>query len=125
MPQCRQEEEKKYCNFTIWPCPSTRTSAPGTKNYKFGRPFLGYRLYTFSLSDLCLGVEKKILNEIMHFHLVIITIYLVCRNLWENIFKEIHKFYPFYPKIISNERGVMKFTCLCLLTLQMLLSKFC
>ena len=37
----------------IWPRPSTRTPAPGVmKFYK---------------SDLCLGVEKKIFKEIMHF----------------------------------------------------------
>ena len=28
-PCPRKEEEKKYCIFTIWPCPSTRTSVRG------------------------------------------------------------------------------------------------
>ena len=30
--------------------------------------FLDYQYYIHSLSDLCLGVEKKIVKEIMHFH---------------------------------------------------------
>ena len=34
----------------------------------FGRLFLGYHYYIHSLSDLCLGVEKKISKEKMHFH---------------------------------------------------------
>ena len=25
-------------------------------------------IYNYSLSDLCLGLEKKILKEMMHFH---------------------------------------------------------
>ena len=37
--------------------------------YNFGRPFLGdhYYQYILRLSDLCLGVEKKIFKEIMQF----------------------------------------------------------
>ena len=35
-----------------------------------GGPFLGYYYYTLSLSDLCLGVEKNILKEIMYFHYI-------------------------------------------------------
>ena len=40
----------------------------GHEIYNFGRPFLGHHNYILSLSDLCLGVEKKIFKEIMHFH---------------------------------------------------------
>ena len=42
----------------------------GHEIYNFGRSFLGhhYYMYLLSLSDLCLGVEKKICKEIMHFH---------------------------------------------------------
>ena len=36
------------------PCPG------GHETYNFGRPFLGHRYYILSLSDLCMGVEKKI-----------------------------------------------------------------
>ena len=39
----------------------------GLETNYFGRPFLGHYYYTLSLSDLCLGVEKKILIVIMHF----------------------------------------------------------
>ena len=40
----------------------------GHKIYNFGWPFLGQHYFTLSLSDLCLGVEKKILKEILNFH---------------------------------------------------------
>ena len=40
----------------------------GHEIYNFGRPFLGHYYYIFGLSDLCLGVEKKIFKEIMHFY---------------------------------------------------------
>ena len=69
----------------------------GHEIYNFGRPFLGHLYYILSLSDLCLGVEfKKYI--ILHF--------LPPNNLplkWE---------------------GVMNFTISCLLTLQMLHTKF-
>ena len=48
----------------------------GHQIYNFGRPFLCHYFYILGLSDLCLGVEKK-------------------------IFKEIQQFYTFYPKITS------------------------
>ena len=40
----------------------------GHEIYNFGRPFLGHHYYILSLSDLCLGVEKKICKEIMYFN---------------------------------------------------------
>ena len=36
--------------------------------YNFGRPLFGHLYYILGLSDLCLGVEKTILKEIMQFH---------------------------------------------------------
>ena len=36
--------------------------------YNFRRPFLVRHYYILGLSDLCLGVEKKIFKEKMHFH---------------------------------------------------------
>ena len=89
------------------------------ESYYSGRPFLGYNYYIYSLSDICMGVKKKIFKEIMYFHymtymtkpehknpgpgvtnfrilvdpsLVIITIYLVCL-IYKKIFKEIMYFY--------------------------------
>ena len=56
------------------PCPG------GHEIYNFGRPFLGYHYYILGLSDQCLGVEKK-------------------------IFQEIHQFYIFYPKITPPPFG--------------------
>ena len=44
------------------PCPG------GHEIYNFGRPFIVHHYYILSLSDLCLGVEKKIFKEIMHFY---------------------------------------------------------
>ena len=46
-----------------------KNSCPkGQEIYNFGRPFHCHHSYILSLSDLCLGVEKKIFKEIMHFH---------------------------------------------------------
>ena len=50
----------------MWPWPDTRIPAPGDMKFTiFGR--LGQHCHTLSLSDLCLGLEKRILKEIMHF----------------------------------------------------------
>ena len=43
------------------PCPR------GHEIYNFGRTFLGHPYYILCLSELCLGVQKKILKELMHF----------------------------------------------------------
>ena len=64
----------------------------GHEIYSFGRPFLGHYYYILGLSDLCLGVEKKILKEIMHFH------YMTC-------------IMP-HPSTRTPAPGVMKFTIL-------------
>ena len=40
----------------------------GHEIYNFGRPFVGHYCYILSLSNLCMGAEKKIFTEIMHFH---------------------------------------------------------
>ena len=98
----------------------------GHEIYNFGRPFLGHHYYILSLSDLSLGVEKKIFKEITHFiwprpstrtpapgvmkftilvdpSLVIITTYLVCLiNAWEQrrrFFKKYINFTLFTPKL--------------------------
>ena len=72
MPGSREEDFKKNNAFSLYdlyghalaqePCPG------GHEIYNFGRPFLCHHNYILSLSDLCLGVEKKIFKEIMHFH---------------------------------------------------------
>ena len=44
------------------PCPE------GHEIYNFGTPFLGHHInYKLGLSNLCMGVEKKIFKEILHF----------------------------------------------------------
>ena len=50
------------------------------KIYNLGRPFLGDHYYVLNLFEPCPGAEM-------------------------NIFKEIHQFYPFYPKITSPWGG--------------------
>ena len=40
----------------------------GQEIYNFGGPFRGHHNCILSLSNLCLGVEKNIFKEIMHFH---------------------------------------------------------
>ena len=66
-----REKDSKWINafslydlygHTLHKNPSTR----GYEVYNFGRPFHCHHYYTLRLSDLCLGVEKKIFKEIMH-----------------------------------------------------------
>ena len=48
--------------------PQHKNSWPGGHEmYNFGRLFFGHHYYTLSLSNLYLGVKKRILKEIMHF----------------------------------------------------------
>ena len=49
------------------PCPR------GQEIYNLSRIFLGYYYNILNLSELCLGVEKKIIKEIMHFHYMYMT----------------------------------------------------
>ena len=130
------------------PCPR------GQEIYNFGRHFLGHHYYILSLSDVCLGDERKIFKEIMHFYymtymvtpqnltpgvmkftilvdpsLFIITTYLVFLiNTWEQrrrCFKKYSNFTLFTPKLpLFPQLGVIQFTISCLLTLQMLHIKF-
>ena len=72
MPQSRREEILHFHYMTYMTMPQCKNSCPkGHKIYNFGRPFLGHHYYILSLSDLCLGADKKIFKEIMHFHYVI------------------------------------------------------
>ena len=43
-------------------------SVGGHEINNFGRPFLDHYYYILSLSDLCLGVKKRIFKEIIHVH---------------------------------------------------------
>ena len=40
----------------------------GHEIYNFSKPFFGHHYYILGLSELCLGVEKEIVEEIMQFH---------------------------------------------------------
>ena len=41
---------------------------PGHEIYNLGRPILNHHFNILSLSDVCLGVKKKISYGITHFH---------------------------------------------------------
>ena len=62
--------------WLIWPRRSTRTPAPTVMKFTI----LGhhYYMYIFSLSDLCPGVEKKILKEIHQFYILNTQIISLC-----------------------------------------------
>ena len=133
MPQYGQEKEKKYCMFTIWPCPKSpnaRNPAPGGLKITI---FVDSYLVTIIIY---LEEEKRIFKEIKWFSLygfeshapaqfpapgvmkftifvdsslVIISINLVCMDhapKYRRIFfKEIHQFYTFTPKFTPLELG--------------------
>ena len=55
--------------MTYMATPQHKNPYPGGHEiYNFGRPFCGHHYYILGLSDLCLGVEKMIFKEIMHFY---------------------------------------------------------
>ena len=48
----------------IWPHLFCKNSCPGSHEiYNLGRPILCYHYYLLSLSDVCMGLGKKILKE--------------------------------------------------------------
>ena len=73
MPQCRQDRrEKKYCIFTTWPCPSTRTPAPWVMKCTILLDlslFIVYLLYTqFVLSMPGYTEENSLKNNAFSLH---------------------------------------------------------
>ena len=60
--------------------PKHKNSCPGGHEgheiYNFGRPHLGHYYYILSLSDLCLGVEKKVFKVInQHFTIIFLVFF--------------------------------------------------
>ena len=71
MPGSKEEDLKKNAFSPYDLYVHTLAQEPlvwGHEIHNFGRPFLGYHYYILSLSDLCLGVEKKVYKQIMYFH---------------------------------------------------------
>ena len=72
MPGRRVEDFKRnnvFSQYDIYSHAQAHKPLPqGHEIYNFGRTFLGHHYYFLSLSDLCLGVEKKFFKGIMHFH---------------------------------------------------------
>ena len=58
--------------MTYMAMPQHKNPCPGCHEiYNFVKPFLGNNDYTLSLSDLCLGAQKRIFKEIIHSHYMI------------------------------------------------------
>ena len=97
---------------------STYLSTPQHKNpfprgheiYKFGRPFLGYHYYKLGLSNLCLGVEKKIVKEIIHFHCII---YMTTPQ-QKNTCPRGHEIYKFGGPFLDYHYYILGLSNLCL-----------
>ena len=68
MPQSKREEILHFHFETLAMPQYKNLYLEGNKIHNFGRPFLDHHHYTLRLSDLCLGVEIKVFQEIMHFH---------------------------------------------------------
>ena len=62
------------CIFTIVTYLATPLDT-GHDIYNFGRLFLGHHYYTLGLFGQCLGVEKKLFEETMHFHHMTYNVY--------------------------------------------------
>ena len=68
---------------------STRTPAPGHETYN------GHHYYILSLSDLCLGVKKKILKEIMHLHYMTYLVNYLTKDSCAGGHETYNSFWPF------------------------------
>ena len=67
--QTGRGDEIKHVHYTA--TPQYKNPCPRDHEIKnFGGPFLEHYYFTLSLSDLCLGVEKYIFEEIMYFHYI-------------------------------------------------------
>ena len=63
------KEIMQFHYMTYMATPQHKNPCPRSHQiYNFGKLFLGHHYYILSLSDLCLGVEKTIFEEIMYFH---------------------------------------------------------
>ena len=82
----------------------------GHEIYNFGRPFLGHYYYILGLSDQCLGVEKKIFKEIMHFYYMTYK----AMPLHKNPFPEGHKIYNFVRPFLGHHYYILGLSDLCL-----------
>ena len=72
------KRNNEFYSMTYMATPQHKTPCPGVHEiYNFGRPFLGHHYDILSLSDQCLGVEKKVFKEIMHY-----TFYPKITSLW-------------------------------------------
>ena len=106
-----------------WPRLTSKPHAAlGVMN--FGRPFLGHHNIILSLSDLCLGVEKKIFKEIMHFHyryILLIWPRPSIRTPTLNFLCSLHIWVSFLKIYGFNDYNKFKFlawkqlTCLCII----------
>ena len=89
--------------MTYMATPQQKNPCPGGHEiFNFGRPIIGHNYYILGLSDQCLGLEKKLFKK----HAAIL-----------------HLLPPNYIPFRWGG-GVMKFTISCLLTLQMVHTKF-
>ena len=80
------------------PCPE------GHKTYNLGRPFLGHHYLILIFSCLCLGVEKDIFNEIMHFHYYIT---LMTTPLYKNPWPRGQEIYNFGKPFLGHHYNAL------------------
>ena len=86
------------------PCPG------GHENYNFGRPFLGHHYYILCLSDLCLGVEKKIFKQIMYSHYMT----YMATSQHKNSCPRGHENYNFGRPFFGHHYNILSLSDLCL-----------
>ena len=97
--------------MTYMATPWHQNLSPGDHEiYNFGRPFLGHHYYIPSLSDLSLGVEKKIFKEIMYFHYMTYT----ATPYRKNPCPRNHERYNFCKHFLGHDHYILSLSDLCL-----------
>ena len=111
---CQGEERKEIMHFhyiTYMATPQHKNTCPGGHEiYNFGRHFLGHHNYKLTLSILCLGEERKILKEIMHFHDITYMAKPQHKKPWPGG----HEIYDFRRPFLCHHNYILTLSVLCL-----------
>ena len=100
-----------YMTYMYMATPQHKNPCPGGHEiYNFGRPFLGHHYYSLGLYDLRLGVEKKMVKEIMHFHYLT----YMTTPLLKNPCPRGHEIYNFSWPFLGHHYYILGLSDLCL-----------
>ena len=124
-PGSREEDFIKNNAFSLYDLyahsPSQEPLPRRSWKFHFRRPFLGHHYYSLSLTDLSLGVEKKIFKVTMHFHYItfMATPYRKNPCAWD------HESYNFCRPFLVHHYYILSLLNLCPWVEKKIFQEFC